>query len=376
MKSNEGVNPLPPVEPTALASRLRALRSEHWPGLRITQQQLAEALGGKRALSESLISSWESLRNPVLPPATRLLGIATFYCTRRSMSQGRARLLGDDELTDDELALRDELHEELLRLRYPDRQTSVGVDHERADGTPLSEGSWRFRDLRPVTIVCARLPKSMRERMPYTDPKDPDYVRSYTYADLDALIELYGHIRATNPEVQVNIRLADALEEDDYTTHLVLLGGVDWNPVTRDVLRRLELPIRQRWSSDDDERRYDGVFEVGGDQPRVLAPVVDSTGEQTRLLEDVGHIYRGGNPYNALRTVTVCNGMFGRGTYGIVRALTDARFRDRNEQYLAERFAGSASFSLLTRIVVTEHGEALTPDWTIAETRLYEWPDG
>ena len=29
-----------------LAQRLRALREEHWPGMKITQGQLAQALGG------------------------------------------------------------------------------------------------------------------------------------------------------------------------------------------------------------------------------------------------------------------------------------------------------------------------------------------
>ena len=43
-------------------------------------------------------------------------------------------------------------------------------------------------------MVSGSLPRRFRERMPFTDPKDPDYVRSYSMADLDALIELHGHI--------------------------------------------------------------------------------------------------------------------------------------------------------------------------------------
>ena len=44
---------------------------------------------------------------------------------------------------------------------------------------------------------------------------------------------------------------------------------------------------------------------------------------------------------NKRRTVTVCNGMYGRGTYGAVRALTDVRFRDSNDGYVKSRFAGA-----------------------------------
>jgi len=359
----------------ALAKRLRDLRMRHWPDLRVTQQQLAEALGGERTLSESLISSWESTRNPVLPPSTRLRAIATFFATRRSLADGRARLLEDHELTDEELTLRNELHEELLLLRYPDRLGPSADDRPPTSAAPPPTGSWHFRDQANVSIICARLPEALRDKIPYADPTDPDYVRAYSYADLDALIELHGHIRAVNPAAQVNIRLADALVEDDYTAHVVLLGGVDWNQVTRDILRRLHLPIRQVWSSQE-ERLYDGAFEVGEvGEPVKLRALVDTVGDQRVLREDVGHFFRAINPYNAQRTLTLCNGMFGRGTYGAVRALTDARFRDRNEEYVAERFADKPSFSILFRVVVPPSGEALTPDWTIAGNRLFEWPD-
>ena len=65
--------------------------------------------------------------------------------------------------------------------------------------------------------------------------------------------------------------------------------------------------------------------------------------------------------------------MFGRGTYGAVRSLTDARFRDRNEKYLRERFGRFDSFNILVRVSINPSG-ALTPDWTIEHTRLHEWP--
>ncbi len=35
--------------------------------------------------------------------------------------------------------------------------------------------------------------------MPYTDPLDPDFIELYRYSDPDALLELFGHLRAANP---------------------------------------------------------------------------------------------------------------------------------------------------------------------------------
>jgi hypothetical protein len=71
--------------------------------------------------------------------------------------------------------------------------------------------------------------------------------------------------------------------------------------------------------------------------------------------------------------VTMFNGAFGRGTYGAVRILTDARFRDRNADYLMQRFAGD-TYSILARVRIVMR-EVVTPDLTVDDTRLHEWPD-
>jgi hypothetical protein len=324
----------------------------------------------------ALISSWESTRNPTPPPNNRLSAYATFFASRRSVQTEPYRVLTEEELTAEERAERDRLHEELFALRYgapPPAARDTPRIPLAGPGDAIGGGTWYFPDQRPVTVVCARLPKALRDRMPYADPTDPDYVRSYTYADLDSLIELHGHIRAVNPASQVNIRIADASEEDDYTTHLVLLGGVDWNPVMRDILRRLPLPLQQhgRVEGTVDE----GYFEtVEGTERTNFAPTLEAHGSGRTLIEDVAHFFRGANPYNTKRTLTICNGLFGRGTYGAVRALTDARFRDRNEVYLRKRFAGQRAFSMLARVPIV-NGEALTPDWSEAGYRLHEWPE-
>ena len=56
---------------------------------------------------------------------------------------------------------------------------------------------------------------------------------------------------------------------------------------------------------------------------------------------------------------------------GAVRCLTDARVRDANERYLAERFPGGR-FALLVRVPVVTN-ETLSPDLQNRSTRLFEW---
>ncbi|HCU49701.1 MAG TPA: hypothetical protein DGG94_07865 [Micromonosporaceae bacterium] len=352
-------------DPHALARRLKALRTQSWPGRSITQLQLAVALDA----SGPLISSWESPNRPKAPPVPRLEAYATFFATERSVTGGAFRLLKLSELTKQEKERREELLRELTNLR------NTALEHEddlAPSAGSIGGGMWHFPDLRDVTIVPAELPTDLRRKNPYADPFNPDYVELYTYADIDALIELHGHIRAVNPTNQVNFRTASTLTRDDYTTHLVLLGGVDWNVATRDLLYRLELPIRQVGRTDESEV---GGFQVGsGEDRRLFSPVLQNTDHGELLLEDVALFYRGPNPFNVKRTVTICNGMFGRGTYGAVRALTDAMFRDRNEAHIRHHFEDLDTFSILMRVPIVNR-IVVTPDWTVPGTRLYEWPE-
>jgi transcriptional regulator with XRE-family HTH domain len=347
-----------------LARRLRSLRIDGFPGQRLTQGELAEALG----TSVPLISSWETRTNPKTPPRERLAAYATFFATERSLAQSPFRVLPKSQLTAEERGRRDELFQELTSLR------NGAQDHESgrtADDHPFAGSHYRFPPDQDITIVCSALPAKYLDPMPYTDPGAPDYVELYKYADLDALLELFGHLRAANPLSNVHVRTPAEVQDDDYTSHLVLLGGVDWNTITAELLRRLDVPVRQLARSSDDEP---GGFRVGEDADGLLfAPVLRKVGDKEVLIEDVAHFFRGPSPLNEERTVTICNGMYQRGTYAAVRALTDARFRDRNEKYLRTRFAGEDTFSVISRAKVFL-GAPVTPDWSSADDLLHEWP--
>jgi hypothetical protein len=350
-----------------LARRLRALREEHWPSVAITQLQLGQALGGRSQLSISLISSWENTAKPTIPPERRLEAYATFFATSRSVENEPYRVLMLSQLDENERTAREELWHELKELR--NQAVASEAAGPSAPAPPIDRGFWHFGDENIVTIVCAQLPPELRANFGgYADPKNPDFVALYTYADPDALIELYAHLRAANPANQVYFKTVQELAPDDYTSHLVLLGGVDWNDVTREALERTELPVRQVARHVESDI---GGFEVQQEDGTIqlIAPQLDSNGE---LVQDVAHFYRGPNPFNAKRTVTICAGMYGRGTLGVVRALTDARFRDRNDTFVTRHFNNANAFSIITRVLVLQ-GLALTPDWTQPETRMHEW---
>ncbi|WP_260188898.1 helix-turn-helix domain-containing protein [Actinophytocola gossypii] len=351
-----------------LARRLRSLRERTWSGQRLTQGDLAKALDA----SVPLISSWESTKNPKVPPLARLEDYARFFAVERKDKDAPYEL--PTRLTDEEQTRADELLEELAALSNAARADiarSNAAQPDRSAAEPPFGGIWRFEANQDVTIVASELPADYLERMPYTDAQAPDYVDLYRYADLDALMELFAHIRAANPRNKVRFCTPAEMRTDDLTSHLVLLGGTDWNRVTKELLRRLDLPVHQMSRNTEDEPA--GFEVLDGGERRLITPVLRSIGGRDVLDADVGHFYRAPNPYNAKRTVTICNGQYQRGTYGAVRALTDSKFRDRNDEYLRTRFAGRTTFSVVSRVYVVNH-KVITPDWTDPETRLHEWP--
>jgi hypothetical protein len=349
----------PSPEAVRLARKLRGLRESHESGL--TQQALARALSDDVRVAVPTISSWESLSNPKLPPAERLRSYALFFSTDRAID-GTPHLIRERELTAAEKERFEALHEELIGLR--DAARNVGSATSSSGGGSYT---WDF-DTGNVTIICPEAPEEGRSVL--ADELQPNYTRMYRYADLDALIELWGHVRASNPELKVVHRLPSEVTADHLSSHMVLLGGVAWNQVTKRLLKLLsDLPVSQVEVSDLDTGEIFRASTSGGQEFRPLWEPTEDGGRE--LLEDVALLARLRNPFNHNRTITICNGIHSRGVLGSVRTLTDDAVRDRNEAFLSQRFPGG-EFALLLRVQVV-NGEAVSPDLEIADNRLYEW---
>lgn len=350
----------PSAEAVRLARKLRGLRESHESGL--TQQALARALSDDVRVAVPTISSWESLSNPKLPPAERLRAYALFFCTDRVVD-GTPHLIRERELTAAEKERFEALHEELLALRDAARTAGTGSGSSSGGGSY----TWDF-DSGDVTIICPEAPEEGRSVL--ADELQPNYTRMYRYADLDALIELWGHIRASNPELKVVHRLPSEVTADHMSSHVVVLGGVAWNQVTKRLLKLLsELPVSQIEVADLETGEIFRASSAGGKEFRPLWEELEGGGRE--LVEDVALLARLRNPFNHSRTITICNGIHSRGVLGGVRTLTDVAVRDRNEAFLSQRFPGG-EFALLLRVQVV-NGEAISPDLEIADNRLYEW---
>lgn len=387
-----------------LGARLRELRL----AAGVTQSKLSDALG----LSGALVSSWEN--GTAVPPEERLNGYARFFATARSTASNPPALIPAEDLTPAEDQVRSELIDELVRLR---EEALQGPSARPRDTGQLGGRFWYFPDGQPITILCTPL---SRQQLGYdpaaaergdlppavqyaTNPSHPNAVRNLANGDIDALLELAGHIRAENPTASVNWLTYDRVSSaEQLTGHLVVLGvggaGVSSTPVGEAVTaietalnRALDLPVSLAWP-DGGDPEFDGEFVVLLDadgvptfdpaaavdreiyRPRFLRdeaqagrPRLPARGVP-QLTADVALILRTPNPLNPSARLTLCGGMFSRGTYGAVRAFTDPTFRSRNEQWLAGAL-DPEDFWLLAQVSVFADN-TITPDLSRARNRL------
>ena len=337
-----------------LARALRELREFTWPDADLTQAQLASALSAEGRVAPATLSSWESGTTPKTPSIARVSSYARFFCTPRSL-EGEPHLIPEDHLAPDELVRFREIEARLLDLLTPDDRQSTHT--------------FQF-EVGPVIVICPTAPTHLRG--PLADEQHPNFNKLQQYGDSDALVELYGHLRAENPQLDVFHRLTGDVASDDLSSHVILLGGIGWNIVTRRFQRAMsQVPVTQVVADDV----------IGGDiftvtnpdgQEQTFYPKYEGADDGKELVEDVGYIARLRNPFNINRTLTICSGVFTRGVYGAVRCLTDANVRDENERYLAKRFP-EGEFAILVGVPVVANEILLSPDLQNPESRLFEW---
>ncbi|WP_007515204.1 MULTISPECIES: hypothetical protein [Pseudofrankia] len=299
-------------------------------------------------------------------PIRRLEQYAAVYSAPRSDKNGKARVADEEEVTPEERAGRDALLAQLTTflkdVAAPDSKGSTA----RADAP---RGTWRFGDGAHVRIVCGLLPETVRSDL--TSTKNLNYTELLAYADLDSLVELFGHIRAENPLSDVRFRTSSAVVSDDMSGHLVLLGGLGWNQAVDWYRRQVDFPVEQ---IEDEEYPEGEIFVIHREGIREKVVPTISGDLDFGLRDDVGLLVRTPNPYNRARTLTICNGVYSRGVLGSVRCLTDGNLKERNERYIQDRFGDSKEFGILMRVRVLR-GRTITPDLHDEEVRIFEWPE-
>jgi transcriptional regulator with XRE-family HTH domain len=336
-----------------LAERLRALREQQ----HLTQKQLAKVLGGAETISIATVSLWEKPGSDRLPPPQRLEAYARLFCTSRSFDGDRPRLLSSGELTEQERERERELYDELVALRERAQSTST-----LATAKGQRSAIWHFADPIAVSIVCSDAP----EPPPYAEPSDLNYSRYARYADLDALVEVFGQVKADNPVRMIRILPTTRLGQDFALNHLIIIGGAASNAAS---LFAQDIPVPVAVEVPDSEPpTHLFSCSVEGETRKFRS----TRDDERNMVHDVGLIARGPHPIIPGGTVTLLSGITSRGVHGAALCFIDPHVRDTNERYLESTFGNVDSFCILMNIPV-QNDVALPPNLWRENTCLYEW---
>jgi transcriptional regulator with XRE-family HTH domain len=345
----------------SLAQRLRELRAEEagrltHHGMVLTQEELARVLGGSEPLSGATVSAWENSSR--IPTERRLAVYARLFCTHRSFTPQGLRLLGVNELTDEETARMQKLNDELQALRKQAR---------RSNGSSLTavrvrDSIWAFPRGEPINIVCSDADED--DWPPYARQSHLNYSRYARHADLDALIEVYAQVREDNPQSVIQILSPDSLEGEEALKHLVIIGGGAVIRATRWFIGRVNMP-----TVGPVEDTHIFACENDGESREFRSSYEDGI-----MTQDVGLFARCRHPSSPGRIVTLLSGITSRGVHGAALCFTNRIMKDVNEQYIVDHFSSASAYCLLLRVDVRGN-RAHAPNLSGDGVLLYDWSD-
>ena len=156
-----------------------------------------------------------------------------------------------------------------------------------------------------VTIVCPELPKSYRPK--YSRNASLEFVNLARYGDPDALVEVLSFLPKLLPNAQVKQLTCAELHPNDRAGNLIVIGGPDFNTVSRDLIKAVRLPF----TCEETTKGTAFLDTEKGTQ-------VCSESKSRMVTKDCGLFARFPNPWNEGRTVIMVCGL---GTFGVLGAV-------------------------------------------------------
>ena len=206
---------------------------------------------------------------------------------------------------------------------------------------------WGIRDRDHVIVVCSELEDPEERQM--VEPRE--FIYSLKYGDVDAYFEVVATLLRLYPGIKLRVMSAGEAKATriDLARHLVLIGGPDYNALTKRVLG---------WKVTQFDYRspYEAIVSKSHPDEIVL---YDSAADREFCYEndarDFGYFERIKNPHNPRSTIVLIGGCHTTGVTGAVRAFSMAESEQgeipttvlRNAEKVSRHIRRARTFSVL-----------------------------
>jgi hypothetical protein len=205
---------------------------------------------------------------------------------------------------------------------------------------------WGFKDRDSVILVCSELDEP--EKRQKVEPRE--FIYSLKYGDVDAYFEVVVTLLRVYPSIKLRVMSAGEAETTklDIGSHLVVIGGPDYNPLANRVMSwDTQFLYRSPYVDTRSESHPNEIVLFDQVKQKEYCHLNDT--------RDYGYFERIVNPHNSDRLVVLIGGCHTIGVTGAAKAFSLTPQEDgatplitlKNARLVAKKIKKSKSFSVL-----------------------------
>lgn len=172
---------------------------------------------------------------------------------------------------------------------------------------------WGFKDGDKVLLVCSELDEPVKRQL----VEDREFIYLMKYGDLDAWVETIFSLLRVYPNIELWLVSAGELAQAqvDLDSHIIVIGGPDYNGLTDQLLSMKNGTTRIAYRSPDlSEKSKTAPAEIA-----IFDKITDSEFVGTNLSGDYGYFERISNPHDRLKNIIIIGGCHTVGVTGAAK---------------------------------------------------------
>jgi len=236
---------------------------------------------------------------------------------------------------------------DVLATRIPELCLALIEERQEADALRTLRKFWNLSAVSSTDIVCSEIPDDVRS--PFASADNANYIRYAAFADLDSFINLKTRIAEISPGEIIREYLPREYRVSNHDK-LIVIGGPVWNPVAKNMQRRLPFYFE---SAPNDQ---DSPLIVENAKRRRLPPVRKNDRKRT-LLRDISVFAR-------LGSTKMVSGCLTFGGLSASKCFIDREIGASNVSYIEERVDGADFVVVYEAHLTGLTGDVSTPNFS------------